>query len=348
MKYLLSAIIFAFTLISCNKDSKNNLTQEVKISDRVHFSQNKGTFSLTSGKFHYSFQQNILPFKRVILLNASLVGYLTQLGLEDKIIGVSSPQYIYTEKIHQRLKAGKIQNVGNEQKYNVEKIIALKPDVILTNYIATFENTYQLLKKNGIKIIFFNEYLERNPLEKSAYLKVFGKLFGVEKKADSLYTAIADHYNHLKNRAAKASSKPTIIANEMYGNQWFVPGGQSFAAQYFKAANAQYPWANTTETGNFPVSFEQVVAKSEKAKYWVNLSDYPNKQSLLALNPAYKYLNPFKNGKVYTLGGRTKGSSNDYFESGVVRADLILKDYINIFHPGLLQDSALVYMKEIK
>jgi iron complex transport system substrate-binding protein len=28
--------------------------------------------------------------------------------------------------------------------------------------------------------------------------------------------------------------------------------------------------------------------------------------------------------------------ANDFFESGVVRADLILKDYIKIFHPELL------------
>jgi iron complex transport system substrate-binding protein len=90
----------------------------------------------------------------VIFLNSTLIGYMTELGLEDKIVGVSSPEYIFSEKVQQLIKAGKIQNVGSEQKYDIEKILALKPDAVFTNYIASFENTYELLKKNGIKIIF--------------------------------------------------------------------------------------------------------------------------------------------------------------------------------------------------
>ncbi len=35
--------------------------------------------------------------------------------------------------------------------------------------------------------------------------------------------------------------------------------------------------------------------------------------------------------------GREKGYANDYFESGVVRADWVLKDYIKIFHPEIFQ-----------
>ncbi len=60
-----------------------------------------------------------------MLLNASLVGYITELGAEEKIIGVSSPEYIFSEKIHeQESKKIKFKTWENEQKYNVEKIIA--------------------------------------------------------------------------------------------------------------------------------------------------------------------------------------------------------------------------------
>jgi iron complex transport system substrate-binding protein len=37
----------------------------------------------------------------------------------------------------------------------------------------------------------------------------------------------------------------------MYGNQWFVPGGNSFAAQYFKDANASYPWQSLPNENSF-------------------------------------------------------------------------------------------------
>ncbi|QDZ60031.1 ABC transporter substrate-binding protein [Elizabethkingia meningoseptica] len=322
--------------------------EEVIISQNVHFKEDNNSLNLTSGKFNIALKKSLLPLKKVIFLNSSLIGYMTELGLEDKIIGVSNPEYIYSDKIHQLIKAGKIQNVGSEQKYDVEKIISLKPDAVLTNYIASFENTYELLKKNGITIIFLDEYLEQKPLEKSAYLKLYGKLFGIEKKSDSLYTVIEKNYNQLKAEALRSKDKPEVICNEMYGNQWFVPGGNSFVAQYFKDANASYPWVSLPNENSVPLSFEEVFAKSSRAMYWVNVGEYKKKSELLAFNPVYAKLHPFKNGKVYSLYGSVKGKSNDYFASGVVRADKVLHDYINIFHPHLLKDSALVYMKELK
>lgn len=347
MKALFFSSSLLFLLFSCKKTEQNIAKEEVVISQNVHFKEDNNNLSLTSGKFNIALKKSLLPLKKVIFLNSSLIGYMTELGLEDKIIGISNPEYVYSDKIHQLIKAGKIQNVGSEQKYDVEKIISLKPDAVFTNYIASFENTYELLKKNGITIIFLDEYLERKPLEKSAYLKLYGKLFGIEKKSDSLYTLIERNYNQLKAEASRSTDKPGVICNEMYGNQWFVPGGNSFAAQYFKDANASYPWMSLPNENSVPLSFEEVFAKSSKATYWVNVGEYKKKSELLAFNPVYAKLHPFKNGKVYSLYGSVKGKSNDYFASGVVRADKVLHDYINIFHPHLLKDSALVYMKEL-
>lgn len=348
MKTLFLASGLVFFLFSCKKTEQNFQKEDTQISQRLHFKEDKDNFRITSGKFDIELKKSVFPLKRVIFLNSTLIGYMTELGLEDKIVGVSSPEYIFSEKVQQLIKAGKIQNIGSEQKYDVEKILALKPDAIFTNYIASFENTYELLKKNGIKIIFLDEYMEQKPLEKSAYLKLYGKLFGIEKKSDSLYKLIENNYNQLKLQASQAKDKPEVICNEMYGNQWFVPGGNSFAAQYFKDANASYPWQSLPNENSVPLSFEEVFAKSTKATYWVNVGEYKKKSELLAFNPVYAKLYPFKNGKVYSLYGSVKGKSNDYFASGVVRADKLLHDYVNIFHPNLLKDTAMVYMKELK
>ena len=70
---------------------------------------------------------------------------------------------VYTDLIEHKI------YFSNDFKIDLEleKIISLKPDAVFTNYIATFENTYDLLKKNGIEVIFLDEYLEQNPIEKS-------------------------------------------------------------------------------------------------------------------------------------------------------------------------------------
>ncbi|MGA9213638.1 ABC transporter substrate-binding protein [Kaistella sp.] len=348
MKSTFFTFLTLFLLFACKKESSDKLSDWQIISENVQFKDEANTFQLKSGKFNYHIANAKLPFQKVILLNASLVGYFTELGLEDKIIGISSPEYIFSEKVHQLMKEGKIQDVGNEQKYNVEKIIALKPDAIFTNYIASFDNTYDLIKKNGIEIIFLDEYLEQNPLEKSKYLLVFGKLLGEEKKSILRFNEIKSSYDSLKTLAKKSEEKPLVLANEMYGNQWFLPGGNTNLAQFIADANAVYINAKNTESKAVPMSFEEVFTKSKNAEFWVNVGNHQSKKELLQINPNYDKMNVFNHEKLYTVIGKEQGKSNDYFESGVVRADLILKDYVKIFHPELLPNYNLTYMKELK
>ena len=348
MKSTFFTFLSLFFLFACKKEIPTQLNDWEIISENVQFKEEAGVFHLKSGKFNYDIPSSQLPFKKVILLNASLVGYFTELNLEQRIIGISSPEYVYSEKVQQLIEQGKIQNVGNEQKYNLEKIIALKPDAIFTNYIASFENTYELIKKNGIEIIFLDEYLEQNPLEKSKYLLVFGKLFNNEEKAIAKLGGIQKSYDSLKTVAKSAENKPIVLANEMYGNQWFLPGGQSNLAQFISDANAIYINADNSETKAIPMSFEEVFVKAQKAQYWVNVGSHQNRKELLQINPNYTKLPVYNSGEMYTITGKTNGKSNDYFESGVVRADLVLKDYIKIFHPNLLPNYQLTYLKELK
>lgn len=345
-KFLL--IIVLLFLINCKREQKISTPETVSISKLVDYNEKESILHLKSGNFNYDFRNNLIPFKRIILLNASMVGYISELKAENLIIGVSSPEYIYSEKIHSLIKQGKIQNVGNEQKYDVEKIISLKPDVIFTNYIASFDNTYQLLKNNGIQVIFLDEYMEQNPLEKTAYIKLFGKLLGKDKLATTIYTNIEKNYNELKKLAATSKSKPKVLANEMYGDVWYMPGGKTFTANYIADASGDYILKQNTEEKAVTMSFEEVYAKSKQMNYWVNAGNHLSKQELLSINPFYAKIDVFKKGKVYGVNAREKQKANDFFESGVVRSDLVLKDYVKIFHPELLPIYQLTYMKELK
>ena len=348
MKLKFLVIIAFLAVISCKQEQKKSQNDVVSLSSKLNYKEEAGNFHFESGKFKYNFKSNQIPFKKVILLNSSLLGFISEIGAENTVVGVSSPEYIYSEKINNFIKQGKIQNVGNEQKYDVEKIISLKPDAIFTNYIASFDNTYLLLKNNGIQVIFLDEYMEQKPLEKTAYLKLFGKLFGKEELAEKKYKEIEKNYNDLKKLALTSKSQPKVLANEMYGDIWYLPGGKTFTANYISDANADYILKNNTEEKAVTMSFEEVYAKSGQTQYWVNVGNHLSKQELLNINPYYGKLEVFKKGKIYGVTAREKHKSNDFFESGVVRSDLILKDYIKIFHPELLPDYKLTYMKELQ
>ncbi len=348
MKPRILLLIAFLALTSCKREQKNSPSEAVSVSNLVQYKEENAILHIKSGNFIYDFKQNQLPFKKIILLNASMAGYISELGAENLVIGVSSPEYIYSEKIQNLLKEGKIQNVGSEQKYDVEKIISLKPDAIFTNHIASFDNIYQLLKNNGIQVIFLDEYMEQKPLEKTAYIKLFGKLFNKNQEAETKYKEVEKNYNELKQIALKAKEKPTVLANEMYGDVWYLPGGKTSTANFITDANADYILKNNTEEKAVTMSFEEVFAKSDNVQYWVNAGNHISKKEILSMNPFYSKLNVFNKGKIYVITGKEKAKANDFFESGVVRSDLVLKDYIKIFHPELLPDYQLTYMKELK
>ncbi|WP_265429361.1 ABC transporter substrate-binding protein [Chryseobacterium sp. YIM B08800] len=342
-------LIIAFLfLTNCKREQKISPSDWEVISERLQFKDGGGKLDLKSGNFTYSFEKNKVPFHKIILLNASLMGFVSELEAENLVIGIASPEYIYSEKIDQLLKSGKIQNVGNEQKYDVEKIISMKPDAIFTNYIASFDNTYQLLKNNNIQVIFLDEYMEQSPMVKTSYIKLFGKLLGKEKEAEEKFNQIQKNYNDLKTLASKATSKPNVLANEMYGDVWYMPGGKTFTANYVADANANYILKDNTEEKAVTMSFEEVFAKSKNIQYWVNAGNHKSKKEMLNINPFYGKLEVFSKGKIYGISGKEKQKANDFFESGVVRSDLVLKDYIKIFHPELLPDYQLTYMNELQ
>ncbi len=342
-------LLFAFlSVISCKQEGKISASDRVSLSSKLSYREDRGNIYIESGKFKYDLKADQLPFKKIILLNSSLLGYISELDAENTVIAVSSPEYIYSQKISDRIAQGKIQNVGNEQKYDVERIISLKPDCIFTNYIASFDNTYQLLKNNGIQVIFLDEYMEQRPLDKTAYLKIFGKLLKKEKLAEQKYEEIVKNYNELKKIASKSATQPKVLANEMYGDVWYLPGGKTFTANYIADAHADYILKGNTEEKAVTMSFEEVYAKSRQAQYWVNAGLHLSKKELLSINPFYGKLEIFNKGKIYGINAKEKQKANDFFESGVVRADLILKDYIKIFHPEILHDYHLTYMKELQ
>ncbi len=341
-------LFFSVILFSSCSDKKGTAAvQEFRISQNLSYQDTNNELLLKSGNHRYRISKDVLPYKKIMLMNSSLIGYITALGLQQKIIGVANPEYIYSDAVRQQILSGATVDIGTDQKYDVEKIISMKPDAVFTNYMANFEATYRLLRDNGIEVIFLDEYLEQNPLEKTAYIKVFGKLLGAEPKADSIYTDISRRYEELAKNARATQPRPSVLANEMYGGQWYLPGGKTQLAKFIADAGGSYILSDNSVARAVPLTFEEVLVRGKDAEFWLNAGNHPSLTSLLNISPNYAKFGAFRNGRVYTVAGREREKANDYFESGVLRADLVLRDYIKILHPELLPGVPLVYMKQL-
>lgn len=352
MKIIHFFLISFLILTSCKreiKDSNLKSESEFKFISKIELKKNQGEIEIISGGKSIYFAENELPLKTAMVIPTSAIAYLEELDLTDKITGISQPDFIYNPKIQEQIQNKKTEVVGTFDEIFIEKILLNKPDIFISTSSPTLAKFHEQLEKENIKVIYIDEYEELNPLARAEYVKIFGILFGKEKEANDLFNQIEKNYTEIKSKIEQNSSKnPTVFANQVYGDIWYMPGGKSFQAILIDDAGGNYLWSTDTSTASLNLSFESVFEKANDAQFWINAGDFPDKATLLASYKNYEWFAAFKTGNVYNWNNKiTAKGANDYFETGTVRPDLVLKDLAAIFHPELFPEHELRFYKRL-
>ena len=325
------------------QDSVTTINVIIPTRDTLMYLLRNGRLKTKTADFELS-----LPIESYVALSTSHLGFLEALSEEEKLLGFPNLNMIYSEKIRRRVQQKKVKNTGSDSFTDVEKIISLNPDLVFDYYNPANNKIHRLLEQSGIPVILINEYSEETPLSKTSWIHVFAPFFKKEKKADSIMKSIKYEYEKLHSLIKSKTKRPKVMAGIMYGDIWYMPGGKSFSARYFKDAGAHYLWDDSDSQGAINISFEEVLGRANKADYWLNASDFSDLNALSMSNKHYQLFNSFKEKNVYAYTNRKKGKSNDYFESGALRSDLVLKDLIKIIHPSVLPNSELYYYKRLQ
>ncbi|MCE7068051.1 ABC transporter substrate-binding protein [Dyadobacter sp. CY326] len=293
-----------------------------------------------------------IPVKSLVATSSMHVALLEFLDSENIITGLSSPQYIYSEKVLAMIKAGKVANIGRDQGLNQEKLVEMHPDVVMAmgGPGATVDH-YQLLAQAGIPVLINSEWIEKTPLARAEWVKLVAALVNKEKEVNEKFTKIEKEYNRLANLAKEVKDKPTIISGLNTKDAWFLPNGDSYMSQFFRDAGGAYHWSGTKATGSLPLNFESVYPIALQADAWLNVGFDKNdtKANILAQDSRYSDFKAYKSGQMFSYNGRVNDvGANDFFESGTVNPHTVLADLIKILHPQLLPDHKLVYYKQLK
>lgn len=353
MKFYIFSLFLVLSFVSCkheiNSKSVDEKDNTLAFAEKIELKNHSDSIEIISGGNAAYFSKKDLPLKTAMVVPTSAIAYLAELGLTEKIKGISQPDFIYNPKIHELLEQNKIQVIGSFDEIFLEKILTNKPDIFISTSSPTLAKFHEQLEKENIKVIYIDEYEELNPLARAEYVKIFGILFGKEKEANDLFNQIEKNYNDLKSKMTQNQSKnPTVFANQIYGDIWYMPGGKSFQAKLFEDAGAEYLWSPDTSSGSLNLSFESVFEKANDADIWINAGDFPDKAALLASYKNYEWFSAFKNGNIYNWNNKiTPKGANDYFETGTVRPDLVLKDLAAIFHPELFPNHELRFYKRL-
>lgn len=287
-----------------------------------------------------------VPIQRAAVFTTVHCALLTEFGLGDRIVGVADSKYIKIPYIHEQIAKGRIVDCGNGLNPVVEKIMDVKPDVIM---LSPFENSggYGKTEEIGIPLIECAEYMETSPLGRAEWMRFYGLLFGVGEKADAMFHEVDSCYTALKQQATEAGDGCSVIVDKVVGSVWYMPGGRSTIGQMIQDAGGRYPWANDEQSGSLALPFESVLERGGESDVWMlrYSSDHEwDYRELLSGHQGYGQLRAFREKEVY--GCNVEQSK--FYEETPFHPNYLLNDFIQILHPDIIGTSSLRYYKKLK
>ena len=308
--------------------------------------QEKNSIVPDSLKKHLVIQ---VPLQSIVVTSTTIIPFLEMLHVEQKLIGFPHTNYISSLKTRKRIDAGLVKNVGQNEKLNLEQLIELEPNLIVSFGVDNNNPTLDNLQKSGLNVLIQADWMEQTPLGKAEWLKLYGALFGKEKEAKMIFDTIAKNYKDAQKLVAQKKSTSTVLYGSMYQEQWYVAKGNSWVAQFMKDAKASYLWADIEGTGSLSLPFEKILEKARTATYWIATGSFKSKKEFENSNPHYNQFNALKTNNVYTFESKVGPTGGTvYYEIATSRPDLVLKDYIKIFHPELLPTYRFTFAEKLK
>lgn len=290
-----------------------------------------------------------IPVEEMVSLSTTHIPALDMLEASDVLTGFPSTDYISSPSMRKWIAEGKIRDLGAGSGIDIEGLMELSPELVMAYGMGPQDKSLRSLERTGIPVVLNADFMEQSPLGRAEWIKFTAAFLNREKEADSVFSYIEQRYNSLASLAADARPKPTVFSGVVYNGTWFMPGGESWAAQFFADAGAHYLWQDNSETGSLQLSFESVFDKAHQADYWIGASNYPNLQALADADSRYRRFAAWQQENVYTYTARTgETGGNEYLELGYSRPDIVLADLVKILHPELLPAHELYFYEKLE
>lgn len=289
------------------------------------------------------------PIKSVVCLSSGYVAMFDALGQIDKVKGVSGINFITNP--HIRNPKSQVVDVGYDANLDFERIVALRPDVVMMFGVAG-ENSLitSKLRELGIPYMYIGDYVEQSPLGKAEWLYVAAELTDKQELADSLFGAVKHNYQTLAAHVEdKCHSHPKVMLNTPYRDVWFLPPMKSYMVRLITDAGGEAYASDTEGNTSQPIDAEKAYLLASQADVWLNVGGCTSLAELTAQNPRFAEMPVVRECRVWNNNHqRTTGGGSDFWESGIVRPDLILQDLVSILHPEIAEAEELIYYEQLR
>lgn len=290
-----------------------------------------------------------LPLQRMVVLSSTHLALLQELEVTDRVIGISRRNLVHNPQIRKALKRDEIIEVGYGPSIQIESVLNLAPDAVLTFAVGdTQMDDFHRLTAARIPTVVLSAWLERHPLGRLEWIRLAGILVGKEARADSIFQERVARYDSIAHLTAhlQTHERPQIFTGMPQGDSWHISGGKSYLAQFIHDAGARYLFDDDTTSSGYQSSFEQVYKRAMEADFWLHPGIWNSQQEALKSEPRVSLFQAFQQQKMVQSNKRQfQEGGNDYWELGMVRPDLVLMDLVHFFHPELLANDSTTFFQ---
>ena len=218
------------------------------------------------------------PIDRVVSLAPSLTESIFAVGAGDKLVGVTT-YCNYPEEARSKEK------VGDTQTPNIERIVALKPDVVFVSTASQLEAFMNTLADQGIAVYVMDAKSLNDIFED---LRTLGSLLGTEASANAL---VADLDKRVKEISV---SEPVRVFVQISNEPLFTIGKDSFLTELVAKAGG------ISVTRDVPSGYPKLSKETASAMDpdVIILSDSEDNREP---NAVFKSSDAVKNGRVYRI-----------------------------------------------
>jgi iron complex transport system substrate-binding protein len=164
------------------------------------------------------------PPHRIVSLGPAITEKLYLLGVQDELVGVTT---YCTRPPEARAK----EKIGNVTQVNIEKVVQLKPDLVLATPL-TGPRSVERLKHLGLRVIVFKDpdsFAEMN----QQFLEL-GRIVGREERANEIVQASEQKVEGIRNRV-KGLSRPKVFV-QIGARPLFTATKRSFLHDFIEFA----------------------------------------------------------------------------------------------------------------
>ena len=220
-------------------------------------------------------------YNRIVVLDPATVEMIYMLGAEDKIVGVAN---LERSKVWPEEKVAKLESVGTFTKPSLERIITLKPDLVITSAL-TDDNLNNGLKSNNIEA----KRIQANSIEKIFinFMEV-AKMLGKENEANKIIAEKRAKLEEIK-KMATGNKKGLFV---MSASPLMVFGNDNLPNDIMKLLNIKNIAEN--QKGRNPIVTPEFIMKENPD---IIITLLPNPSQIVTTNPQLKNVNAIKNNK---------------------------------------------------